>query len=225
MHQQVGLAHLVECRFERVNEVGGQFADKSHGIGQQERQVLHHHLAHRGVESGEEFVLGEHLAFCQQVHHSRFPHVGISHESHADESSAVLSLCGFLLVNFHESLLQQGYALQNYTAVHLQLSLSRSAQSYASLAASRARATALTLEVGPQSLQSWQHIAVLRQFHLRLGVSRLRPHGEDVENQRSAVENLHLQFLLDVAYLLCREFVVENHHAHRLWNVRVLWCL
>ena len=70
--------------------------------------------------------------------------------------------------------------------------------------------------MGPQSLQTREHIAVLRQLHLRLGISGLCAHGEDVEDETGAVENLHLQLLLDVAYLFCGEFVVEDHHADGL---------
>ena len=37
VHQQVGFAHLVECTLERVNQVGRQFTDKAHRIGQEGR--------------------------------------------------------------------------------------------------------------------------------------------------------------------------------------------
>ena len=64
-----------------------------------------------------------------------------------------------------------------------------------------------------------QHVAVLGQFHLCLGVGRLCAHGEDVEDEAGAVQDFHLQFLLDVAELLGGEFVVENHHAHLAFGV------
>ena len=66
----------------------------------------------------------------------------------------------------------------------------------------------------PQALQAWQHVAILRQLHLRLGVGRLGTHGEDVEDERGAVQNFHAQFALDVAQLLGREFIVEDDHTH-----------
>ena len=68
-------------------------------------------------------------------------------------------------------------------------------------------------------MQSWQHIAVLSQFHLSLGGSRLSTHGEYVENERCAVENLHAQLLLDVAYLFGREFVVKDNHSHGAFGI------
>ena len=213
VQQQVSLARLVERRLERVDQVGGQLAYEADGVGKQERQVVYHHLAHRGVERGEQLVLGEHLALCEHVHDGRFAHVGISHERHTYGASAVLALSAHLLVNLHEALLEQRDAVEDDTAVHLELRLTRSAQTHGAFAATGARATALTLKVRPQALQTRQHVAILRQFHLRLCGSRLRAHGEDVEDERRAVEYLHLQYLLDVAYLLRRQLVVEDNHA------------
>ena len=109
--------------------------------------------------------------------------------------------------------------MQDDTAVHLQLRLTRSTQSHASLAATAARATALTLQVRPESLQSGQHIAMLCQFHLRLGLGCLCTHGEDIQNQRCAVQDLHLQFLLDVTDLLGTQFIVEDNHTYGLGHI------
>ena len=67
--------------------------------------------------------------------------------------------------------------------------------------------------MGPKALQPGQHIAILGQFHLRLGVGRLGAHSEDVEDKRRAVENFHLQGLLDIAHLLGRELIVEDDHT------------
>ena len=67
--------------------------------------------------------------------------------------------------------------------------------------------------MGPEPLQAGQHVLVLRQFDLRLGVGRLRTHGEDVEDERGAVQDFHLEFTLDVSYLFGRQFVVEDDHA------------
>ena len=64
-------------------------------------------------------------------------------------------------------------------------------------------------------MQSGQHISVLGQFHLCLGIGGLGPHGKDVENEARAVKDFHLQLLLDVAHLLCRKLIIEYHHTHR----------
>ena len=70
--------------------------------------------------------------------------------------------------------------------------------------------------MSPQALQTREHVAVLGKFHLSLCLCRLRTHGEDVEDETRAVENLHLQFALYDAELLWRKLIVEDHHAHLL---------
>ena len=70
--------------------------------------------------------------------------------------------------------------------------------------------------MGPEALEARQHVAILRQLHLRLGVGRLGAHGKDVEDEAGAVEDLHAQFLLYVADLACRQLIVENDHAYGL---------
>ena len=65
VQQQVGFAHLVEGRFERFYQVGGQFADKAHRVGQQERQIVDNYLPHRGVQCGKEFVFRKNIRLTQ----------------------------------------------------------------------------------------------------------------------------------------------------------------
>ena len=213
VYQQVCLAHLVEGTLEGVHQVGGQFTDKSDGIGQQERQVADDDLAHRRIEGGKEFVFGKDFGLGKQIDEGRLAHIGVSHEGHADEPPAIFSLCRLLPVYVRQALFQQGHAVQDNPSVHFQLRLARSAQSHASLSATAARAAALAFQVRPQALQSRQHVPVLRQLHLGFGVGRLRAHRKDVQDQRSAVQDLHLQLALDIAQLLGRQFVVEDDHA------------
>src|SRR5574344_292187 len=100
VQQQVSLPHLIQCALERVHQVCGQFAYKPYRIRQQERQILYHHLPHCCVKRSKQFVLRKHLALRQQVHQGGFTHVGISHQCHANHSSAVFALSRFLSVNF-----------------------------------------------------------------------------------------------------------------------------
>ena len=58
MHQYVGLAHLVEGRFKRIDKMRGQFAYESYGVGEQKRQVLDGDFPDGGVQCGEELVFG-----------------------------------------------------------------------------------------------------------------------------------------------------------------------
>jgi hypothetical protein len=70
--------------------------------------------------------------------------------------------------------------------------------------------------VCPHTRQTREHILVIGQLHLGLGIGRLRPRHENIENQTRAVENPAGHGRLDVARLRRREFVVENRHVDLL---------
>ena len=73
--------------------------------------------------------------------------------------------------------------MQDDTTVHLELCLARATQSHGALTATTAGATTLSLEVCPQTLKTWQHVAMLSELDLSLGLSRLCPHSENVEDE------------------------------------------
>ena len=183
MHEQISLPHLIQRALETLHEIRGQLTDKTDGISQQERQIVDGHLAYGGIEGGKEFVLCKHLTLSEQVHHRTLAHVGIAHKGDTDQAPAVLPLGGLLLVDLSQTLFQQGDTLQDDTTVHLQLGLTRSTQTYRAFSTTRTGTTALTLQVSPETLQTGQHITMLCQFHLSFRLSRLRPHGKDIENQ------------------------------------------
>ncbi len=54
---------------------------------------------------------------------------------------------------------------------------------------------------------------MLRQGHLQRALSRAGPLRKDVQNQRRAVDYLHLQRLFQGALLGRRELVVEHRHV------------
>ena len=87
--------------------------------------------------------------------------------------------------------------------------------------------------MSPQSLQSREHVSVLGQLHLCLGVGCLGSHGEDIENKAGTVENLHFQLLLYIAYLFGRQLIIEDYHTDGLVRDRLyafgivltVWCI
>ena len=81
----------------------------------------------------------------------------------------------------------------------------------------------LQFKVGPKSLQTGQHIAVLCKLHLGFGIGRLCPHGKDVKNETRSVKYFDFKFFLDVAYLLGRQFVIKDDHTHRSLVVFLLF--
>ena len=54
----------------------------------------------------------------------------------------------------------------------------------------------------------------LREFDLHLAFARAGALRENVENQRSAIQNFALEDFFEVAALCGRKFVVENHRVH-----------
>ena len=90
------------------------------------------------------------------------------------------------------SLLETADLVADQAAVCLELRLA---------GAARADAAAEPLEVRPLAAQARQDVLVLRQLDLQPALPRPRVLREDVEDQRGAVEHLHVQRLLEVALL------------------------
>ena len=65
MQEQIGFTHFIEGGFERLDEVGRQFAYKSHRVGEQERQIVDDNFSDSGIESGEKFVFCKNFRFAQ----------------------------------------------------------------------------------------------------------------------------------------------------------------
>ena len=53
MHQEISFAHLIQCRFKRINQISRQLTNKTNGIRQQERQILDNYLTDCGIQSSE----------------------------------------------------------------------------------------------------------------------------------------------------------------------------
>ena len=83
-------------------------------------------------------------------------------------------------------------------------------------AAAHADAALLPRQVAPEPRQARQQMLELRQFDLQLAFARAGALGEDVEDERRAVENLAVENLLQVAALRGGKFVVEDDRVHVL---------
>ncbi len=68
--------------------------------------------------------------------------------------------------------------------------------------------------MSPKSRESREQMLELRQLDLQLAFARPGALGEDVEDERRAVENLALEDFFEVAALRGRKVVVENHRVH-----------
>src|SRR4051812_15148305 len=90
-------------------------------------------------------------------------------------------------------------------AVALELGLTRAAQTDA--------ADALPGEVGPESGQPRQAVFELRQLDLEAPLVSRRAAGEDVEDERRAVDDFDVERALEVALLGRGEIVVNHDHV------------
>lgn len=73
-----------------------------------------------------------------EVEQGALAHVGIADEGHADKAAAVFALRVLLALDVGQTLLEQGHAVEDDAAVHLELRLARSAQSDGAFAATAA---------------------------------------------------------------------------------------
>ena len=92
-----------------------QFADKPNGIAQEEGQVLDGHLTNGSIQGSKEFILRKDITLREQVHHRRFAHIGIAHQSHTHHLTTILALGSHLFVDDLQFLAQQ----RLNTVIHL----------------------------------------------------------------------------------------------------------
>ncbi len=90
--------------------------------------------------------------------------------------------------------------------VGFQLGFARAAQADTAL---------LSLEVGPAADQAGGEVAQLGQFHLQFAFVGLGPLGEDIEDQRGAVEHPALAGFFDVAFLDGRQRLADQDEIGR----------
>src|SRR5256714_15649145 len=88
-----------------------------------------------------------------------------------------------------EAALERRDPVARQAAVGLDLRLARSA---------RPDPAAESLEVGPQAAHAREVVLELRELDLELALGRVRVVGEDVEDDRRAVDHRHAGLLLEV---------------------------
>jgi len=111
--------------------------------------------------------------------------------------------------------LQMRDALANLAAVDLKLRLAGAAQPDARRPAARRSTPGLARQMRPLAGQARQAVLVLRQLDLERAFARAGVLREDFEDQRRAVDDLHLvaEPLLQLALVARRKLVVEDHHV------------
>ena len=120
---------------------------------------------------------------------------------------ALGALDGAVGAHVVEPAAQRGDAVARQAAVGLDLGLARATGADAADAAARAE----TLEVRPQAAHAGHVVLELGQLDLELALGRVGVAGEDVEDQRGAVEDRQVELGFEVALLARRQLVVGHH--------------
>ena len=121
-----------------------------------------------------------------------------------------LALRGACSTKAVEILLEPADAFEDPPAVDLELRLTRTA---GPTSPPRAPAGTLLAELLAAAAQTRQAVAELRELDLHHALLAVRVLGEDVEDQRDAVDDVAREQLLEVALLRGRELVVEDHEV------------
>ena len=206
--EQVGLDDLFEGRLERLDQPVRQLADEPHGVAQEDVLVRGQAQPAGGrVERGEEHVLGKHLGPRQGIEQRRFAGVGVAHDGGQGPLVALASLAlrGALPPDDGQLGADLLDALLGLAAIGLELGFT--------FAADGPGGATLTGKVGPVAGEPRHEVLQLGQLDLELALAGSGALGEDVEDQRRAVDDLGPEDLLEIAGLGPGEFVVEEHRV------------
>jgi hypothetical protein len=210
VEDQVGDLRLLERRAERLHELVGQLLDEPDGVGEQERPPVQAHDPRARVERVEQPVAHADVGAGQAVEQRRLARVRVAGERDLRQVRALALGAHRLPVraDVGEPALERADALAGEAAVGLDLRLARPAGREPA-----ARHAAEALEVRPQAAHAGEVVLELGELDLELALGRVRVPGEDVEDERGAVDDRHLELLLEVALLARRELVVAHDHV------------
>ena len=209
MENEIGASDLVEGRFERFHKGGGQFLDEAHGVGHGDLAPFGKlELARGGIQGGEQFVVAENIGAGQAIDQRALPGVRVAGKSYFEHAASIAALAlerahvgkaGELAANARD-------ALAHHATVDLQLALA--------LAEARADATshAIGRQMRPHAAQTRVEVLVLGQAHLQPPLLGSGVEGEDVQDERRAIDHLHgfVHYLLEVRLLRRCQLVVED---------------
>ena len=155
------------------------------------------------VQRREQLVLHIHIAARHLVQQCRFARVGVADQRDDGDFVLLAALAAQFALLLHriQAAAEFRHALADVAAVHFQLRFARPAR--ADAARQPRQHQALPNQAAGLVLQ-------LRQFDLQLALGGRCALGENVQDQRRAVNHLHAQNLLQIARLNARQFLVKN---------------
>ena len=182
-----------------------QLSNEAHRVAE-ERVLVGRQIdpARGGIERGEEFVLGQNLRSGERVEQCRLAGIRVTHDGRQWPLTALaaLALCLAHAFDLLQIAPQFGDSFLNAAAIHFELALA---------IASHSDAAFLPRKVRPQSREARQDMLQLRHLDLHFAFPRASSLGEDIEDERGAIEYLAIEHTLEIARLGWRKFVIENN--------------
>ena len=207
VQKQVGKFQFLQRRPESVHQMVGQFCDKSYGVGKDHVQIVgNRQKPGGGIQRVKQPVVGGDSRAGELIEQGGFSRVGVAHNGHHRNGifHSPLPLDGAHLAHLLQLFFQTVDALPDMPPVRFQLRLA---------GATGADTAALPGKARAHAGQSGQQIFILRQLHLKPAFLRLRPLGENVQNQGASVQNGKPDNFLQRPDVAGRKLVVENDHG------------
>ena len=204
MDEEIAEHRLFECGIEGLDQAVRELADKTHGVGEQERLVVREFdLARGGVEGCEEFVFDENLGAGEGAKEGGFAGVRVTNDGGVRHRSAfsVIALGGALEFHGGEVALEAVDLTPDFAFVLLELGFAL---------ALGADAAALLAEVRPGPDEPGEGILHAGEIDLQASLAGVSAFGENVENHLLAVDHEDGGEFFPIPLLGGGEFVVEN---------------
>ena len=187
MQQYIGPGQFLQGGLKRRNQLRRKFLDKAHGIAEEHLLIVGQgYSTGGGIQSGEKLVFDEDLRAAEGIKQGAFARIGIADQGDNRDAGAcpMPAVTGTMSPYPFDLTLEVRYSHLDDSAVGFELFFP---------GAPGADAAAETPQMWPETHQAGQEIFVLRQLYLKSSFMRLGTAGEDVQNQRRAVENLYSQ--------------------------------
>lgn len=205
VEEEIGLDDFLERRLESFDEPMRQFANEPDRVGEQHILVGGEaQSTGRGIERGEQFILGQDLGPGERVEQSGFAGVRISDDRGEGPMVSLpsLALSGTLAADDLEFARDPRDPILNSAAVGLELRFT--------FTTPHADTAFLARKVTPEPGEAGQQVLELRKFDLQLAFAGAGALGKDIEDQRGAIENFAVEYFLEITALRGGEFVIEN---------------
>ena len=202
--EEVRRRQLFESGPKGRDELGRQLLDEADGVGEENGAMVGELDAPRqGVERGEELVFGEDFGAGESPQEGALAGVGVADEGnyrHA-RTGTPSSIEGPLVSDGFDLALEAGDAVADEAAVGLELGFARAAGADGAFE---------PLQVAPLAGESRQEVLVLGELDLEAAFAGAGALGEDVDDERGAVEDFDLEGVFEGALLRWTELVVED---------------